>query len=71
MTVATADSDITKIFLVFLSFQGDVQRTAHACDTDVATVRQLAVSQQWDAKIQQFAALREQDQNDEFSHDGE
>lgn len=55
--------DVAKIFLAYLSFQGDVNRTALACDLEPETVRDLAVSEAWASKIEQFAELREQDQN--------
>lgn len=55
--------DVAKIFLAYLSFQGDVNRTALVCDVEPETVRDLAVSEAWAAKIEQFAVLREQDTN--------
>lgn len=62
MNVAKRDIDVSKVFLAFLSLQGDVHRTAFACEMDVETVRDLSVSENWAVKIKQFSALREQDQ---------
>lgn len=63
MNVAKRDIDVSKVFLAYLSLQGDVQRTAFACDMDVETVRDLALGEQWASKIAQSSVLREQDTN--------
>lgn len=61
--VAKQNIDVAKVFLAYLSFQGDYNRTALACDLEPETVRDLAVSEAWASKIEQFAELREQDSN--------
>lgn len=63
MTLQKKDIDVSRVFLAYLSLQGDCDRTALACDMDPETVRSLALNEQWATKIQQFAALREQDQH--------
>jgi hypothetical protein len=57
------DLDVSKVFLTFLAMQGDVTRTAFACNLEPKTVEELAVTEQWAVKIQQFVALREADQH--------
>lgn len=61
--LAPRNVDHAKVFLAYLSLQGDVNRTALACDMEVEEVRDLALAEQWATKLEQFAALRESDQN--------
>jgi hypothetical protein len=65
--LAKRDIDVSKVFLAYLSLQGDVNRTALACDMAVEDVRDLAVQEHWATKIDQFAALREQDNDFQVS----
>jgi len=46
--------DVTKVFLIYLSTVGDVERTALACEMDPELVRKLAKSEEWDLKIRQL-----------------
>src|SRR4051812_37631737 len=59
--VQKRDTDVSKVFLTYMTLQGDARRTAHAMGIDVELVRDLAVQEQWDAKLSQYTALKEQD----------
>ena len=63
MSLLKRDIDVSRVFLAYLSLQGDCNRTAMACDMAVEDVRDLAAAEQWSTKIKQFAALREEDQH--------
>lgn len=56
--------DVSQIFLTFLAFQGDADKTAYALDLDVAVVRDLARSEKWDAKVSNMVQIREGEAND-------
>jgi hypothetical protein len=57
----TKKLDHVKAFLAFLSFQGDVSRTALACEVDTEEIESLATRENWAGKVKQFSALKESD----------
>jgi hypothetical protein len=63
MKLRKADIDVSRVFLAFMAFSGDVSRTAVAVDLDPATVEALAVEEKWHEKMDQYSALRAEDCN--------
>lgn len=59
----TKDLDVSRVFLTYLSLQGDVNRTALALDMEPGEVSALATSENWKGKLDQFATLKENDSN--------
>lgn len=49
--------DVSQIFLTFMALVGDVEKTAAALDLDPKTVRELAESEGWDAKIKRLTLI--------------
>lgn len=47
--------DVVKIFLHYVAAVGDAEKTALACDLDVETVRELALSEGWNEKIKRLS----------------
>jgi hypothetical protein len=50
--------DVSKIFLTYSAFGGDVQRTAYALEMPVETVRDFAVSEQWESKLAELTKAK-------------
>src|SRR5437660_1049844 len=46
--------DVSKIFSTFVTFLGDADKTALALEIDSAIVRNLAVAENWSAKLKQW-----------------
>lgn len=49
--------DITKVFLVYVSLVGDVEKTALALDLDPEIVQALATEEGWAAKVQRMCVV--------------
>lgn len=49
--------DVSQIFLAFMTFVGDVEKTAAALDLDPKVVKDLAVSEGWQDKIKRVCLL--------------
>lgn len=56
--------DVSQIFLTFLAFQGDADKTAYALDLDIAVVKDLARTEKWEAKVSSMVQIREGEAND-------
>lgn len=49
--------DISQIFLAFMTFVGDVERTSAAFDLDPAQVRELADAEGWNEKLRRVSLM--------------
>ena len=58
--------DVSKVFLAYMTFVGDVERTAAALDMHPDTVRQLAEQEGWHGKIQRVNALTKSGQPGDY-----
>jgi len=56
--------DVSQMFLTYLAFQGDADKTAMALNTDVAIVRDIARSENWETKVRKLATIREGESHD-------
>lgn len=54
MQVSKNSLDVSKIFLTFTAFGGDLHRTAYAEDLPFETVRDLAREENWDTKLKEL-----------------
>jgi hypothetical protein len=58
-TVNKNTLDVSQIFQTYITFCGDAQKTAVACDVDVLTVKELARTENWDLKAAEWSKLRD------------
>jgi hypothetical protein len=56
--------DVAQIFQTYITFCGDVDRTAVALNLDAVTIEQLAQAENWKRKAEQWNGLREGDPRD-------
>lgn len=56
--------DVAQIFQTFITFCGDVDKTAVALNLDRETIAQLAHAENWTQKVGEWSALREGDPRD-------
>lgn len=57
------DVDVSKCFLAFISFQGDLNRAALVLEMDPEDLKALAKQENWEEKTKHLAAMRESDTN--------
>jgi hypothetical protein len=50
--------DVVQTFSTYMTFCGDVERTSLALNLPPQTIRDLAKSEQWDSKLDEFQKLR-------------
>jgi len=56
--------DVAKVFQTYITFNGDIDRTAAAIDMPREDVRKLAESEQWTEKIKEWNELRDGNNKD-------
>lgn len=56
--------DVSQIFQTYITFGGDVDKTAVALDIDPRTIRDLERAENWPAKVEEWNKLREGDPRD-------
>lgn len=53
--------DVAQIYQTYLAFQGDENRTAFACNVEASAVHELALAENWPAKLEQCGTLAQGD----------
>jgi len=59
--------DYSKLFLIYVSFLGDVERTAAAAGLDQKLVEQIAITDEWVAKVQSLSTVRKDQGTEAFA----